>query len=85
MLAVQADPYPFEFSPERTALLIIDMQRDFVEPGALEDGQRLDALERGVQLLWLDRVDHRKDVVEHLLDLDGVARVVLVDDAARMQ
>src|SRR6201996_4870552 len=33
MLAVQADPYPFEFSPERTALLIIDMQRDFVEPG----------------------------------------------------
>ncbi len=33
MLAVQADPYPFEFDPERTALLIIDMQRDFVEPG----------------------------------------------------
>ena len=33
LLAVQADPYPFEFDPERTALLIIDMQRDFVEPG----------------------------------------------------
>ena len=33
MLAVQADPYPFEFDPERTALLIIDMQRDFVLPG----------------------------------------------------
>jgi nicotinamidase-related amidase len=33
LLAVQADPYPFEFAPERTALLIIDMQRDFVEPG----------------------------------------------------
>jgi nicotinamidase-related amidase len=33
LLAVQAEPYPFEFDPERTALLIIDMQRDFVEPG----------------------------------------------------
>jgi nicotinamidase-related amidase len=32
-LAVAADPYPFGFGPERTALLIIDMQRDFVEPG----------------------------------------------------
>ena len=33
LLAVQADPYPFEFDPERAALMIIDMQRDFVEPG----------------------------------------------------
>jgi biuret amidohydrolase len=32
-LAVQAAPYPFEFSPANTALMIIDMQRDFVEPG----------------------------------------------------
>jgi nicotinamidase-related amidase len=32
-LAVQADPYPFGFAPDRTALLVIDMQRDFVEPG----------------------------------------------------
>jgi nicotinamidase-related amidase len=30
---VSADPYPFGFDPQRTALLIIDMQRDFVEPG----------------------------------------------------
>jgi biuret amidohydrolase len=33
LLAVVADPYPFGFNPDRTALLIIDMQRDFVEPG----------------------------------------------------
>ena len=33
LLAVEADPYPFGFDPDRTALLIIDMQRDFVEPG----------------------------------------------------
>src|SRR5258708_5599282 len=32
-LTVTAEPYAFEFDPERTALIIIDMQRDFVEPG----------------------------------------------------
>jgi nicotinamidase-related amidase len=32
-LAVAADPYPFTFRLEHTALLVIDMQRDFVEPG----------------------------------------------------
>jgi nicotinamidase-related amidase len=28
-----AEPYPLEFEPESTALLVIDMQRDFVDPG----------------------------------------------------
>jgi isochorismate hydrolase len=32
-LQVPAEPYEFEFSPGKTALLIIDMQRDFLEPG----------------------------------------------------
>ena len=32
-LTVEAEPYPFEFSPAACALLIIDMQRDFLEPG----------------------------------------------------
>jgi nicotinamidase-related amidase len=32
-LTVDAEPYPFEFTPELCALLIIDMQRDFLEPG----------------------------------------------------
>ncbi len=32
-VTVAADPYPFTFEPERSALLIIDMQRDFVQPG----------------------------------------------------
>src|SRR5947209_12791053 len=31
--ALPADPGPYSFVPSRTALLIIDMQRDFVEPG----------------------------------------------------
>jgi nicotinamidase-related amidase len=33
LLTVTADPYPYGFHPDRTALLVIDMQRDFVEPG----------------------------------------------------
>ena len=33
MSSVRAEPYPFEFDPATTALVIIDMQRDFVEPG----------------------------------------------------
>jgi biuret amidohydrolase len=32
-VAVDARPYPFDFTPGRSALLIIDMQRDFLEPG----------------------------------------------------
>ena len=33
VLTVQAEPYPFELRPAACALLIIDMQRDFLEPG----------------------------------------------------
>ena len=33
MLDISAQPYTYSFEPETTALLVIDMQRDFVEPG----------------------------------------------------
>ncbi|MDB5642508.1 MAG: cysteine hydrolase [Hyphomicrobiales bacterium] len=33
MIEVAAEPYPFKLDPERTALVVIDMQRDFVEHG----------------------------------------------------
>ena len=33
MIAVPAEPYPYPFAPGATALVVIDMQRDFVEPG----------------------------------------------------
>ena len=33
MLVVPAEPYEFAFEPESVALVIIDMQRDFVYPG----------------------------------------------------
>ena len=32
MKIIQAQPFDFEFDPSATALLMIDMQRDFVEP-----------------------------------------------------
>ena len=31
--SVEAQPYPFEFGPATTALIVIDMQRDFLLPG----------------------------------------------------
>lgn len=32
-VSVDAEPYQFEFDPAAVALVVIDMQRDFVEPG----------------------------------------------------
>jgi nicotinamidase-related amidase len=36
--AVAAEPYPFRLVPAATALVIIDMQRDFLEPGGFGEG-----------------------------------------------
>ncbi len=33
MVSISAEPYTFDLEPDRAALLIIDMQRDFLEPG----------------------------------------------------
>jgi biuret amidohydrolase len=33
MATIKAEPFPLEFDPNTTALIIIDMQRDFVLPG----------------------------------------------------
>ncbi len=32
-ITVPAAPYPYALDPDATALIVIDMQRDFVEPG----------------------------------------------------
>jgi nicotinamidase-related amidase len=58
MAAVQAEPYEFEFDPRAAALVIIDMQRDFVDPGGFGE-----ALGNDVSLL-------RKAIVpiRHVLD-----------------
>jgi nicotinamidase-related amidase len=33
VVTIDANPTPYTFEPDRTALLVIDMQRDFLEPG----------------------------------------------------
>ena len=33
MVEIAATPFPYPFAPGKTALVVIDMQRDFVEPG----------------------------------------------------
>jgi biuret amidohydrolase len=33
MATIEAEPYPFDLDPTRACLVIIDMQRDFLEPG----------------------------------------------------
>ena len=75
---IQAEPYPFELRPAGCALLIIDMQRDFLEPGgfgemlgndvsqlrsAIEPNRRLLAAWRAAGLPVLHtREGHRPDL-----------------------
>ena len=77
-ISVDAEPYPFEFEPNHAALLIIDMQCDFLEPGgfgetlgndvsrlrsAIEPNRRLLAEWRSAGLLVLHtREGHRPDL-----------------------
>ncbi len=74
----QAEPYPLEFEPQSTALLMIDMQRDFLSPGgfgemlgndvsllsaAIEPCQRILLRARQVGLLIVHtREGHRRDL-----------------------
>ena len=50
MAAVQAVPYEFEFEPGSCALVIIDMQRDFVDPGGFGEalGNDVSLLRRAI-------------------------------------
>lgn len=51
MVRVTAEPYDFEYQPESTALLVIDMQRDFVDPGGFGEalGNDVSLLQRAVE------------------------------------
>jgi len=51
MPAIDAQPYPFAFDPARAALLIIDMQRDFLEPGGFGEmlGNDVGQLRRAIE------------------------------------
>ena len=50
MTTIQAQPYPFDFKPAQCALLIIDMQRDFLEPGGFGEmlGNDVSQLRRAI-------------------------------------
>ncbi|MDB5326980.1 MAG: isochorismatase [Phycisphaerales bacterium] len=50
-LTVDAEPYEFTFSPDTCALVIIDMQRDFLEPGGFGEmlGNDVSMLRRTIQ------------------------------------
>ena len=53
MISIYAEPYPFEFALDRAALLIIDMQRDFLEPGGFGEslGNDVSLLRRTIEPL----------------------------------
>src|SRR5262245_9366578 len=79
-VTVEAEPYPFAFVPAQCALLIIDMQRDFLEAGGfgemlgndvsqlrrtIEPNRRLLAAWRAAGLLVLHtREGHRPDLTD---------------------
>ena len=78
MATVHAEPYEFAFAPPTTALVIIDMQRDFVEPGGFGEAlgndvsllrkaiaptkQVLDAARRRGLVVIHTREGHRADL-----------------------
>jgi nicotinamidase-related amidase len=80
MISVEAEPYEFDFDPARTALVIIDMQRDFLEPGGfgemlgndvsqlrrtIEPNQKLLAAWRAASLQVIHtREGHRPDLTD---------------------
>jgi len=80
MNLIPAEPYDFELVPEKCALLIIDMQRDFMEPGGfgamlgndvsqlrrtIEPNQKLLSAWRGAGLQVLHtREGHRPDLAD---------------------
>jgi nicotinamidase-related amidase len=53
MITVEAKPTPFTFDPTSTALIVIDMQRDFLEPGGFGEslGNDVSQLRRTIEPL----------------------------------
>jgi len=51
MPAIAAEPYPFAFEPSACALIVIDMQRDFLEPGGFGAslGNNISHLRRAIE------------------------------------
>lgn len=68
-MMLAAEPYPFDFTPSSAALVIIDMQRDFLEPGGFGEslGNDVSLLRRTIAPLkqLLDASRARKIKVIH--------------------
>jgi nicotinamidase-related amidase len=80
MATVQAEPYEFAFAPSTAALVIIDMQRDFVDPGGFGEAlgndvsllrkaiaptkRVLDAVRKRGLLVIHTREGHRPDLAD---------------------
>ena len=69
MATVSAEPYEFEFDPRHCALLIIDMQRDFVDPGGFGEalGNDVSLLRKTIEPIRkiLDAARKKKMLVIH--------------------
>src|SRR5207244_5208637 len=68
MPRVPAEPYEFDFEPRTTALIVIDMQRDFVDPGGFGE-----ALGNDVSLLR-----RALDPTRRVLDACRAARLMVI-------
>jgi nicotinamidase-related amidase len=80
MATVNAEPYEFEFDPATAALVIVDMQRDFVDPGGFGEAlgndvsllrkaiaptrRVLEAVRRRGMLVIHTREGHRPDLTD---------------------
>jgi nicotinamidase-related amidase len=93
-ITVPARPYPYVFEPSTTALVVIDMQRDFLEPGGFGEslGNDVAQLRRTIEptrrLLagWRDaglRVIHTRE--GHLPDLSDCPPAKLARGAPSMR
>ena len=93
-LTVTAKPYAFTFDPGHSALLIIDMQRDFVEPGGFgetlgNDVKQLQAVIPPLQAVLAATRDAGMTVIHtregHLPDLSDCPPAKLIRGAPSMR
>src|SRR5581483_7103312 len=86
-LTIDAEPYEYVFEPSSTVLLIIDMQRDFLEPGGFGEmlgndvSQLRRTIEPNIKLLaaWraagLQVIHTREGHRDDLLDLPPAKKI----------
>ena len=62
MIEVDAKPFAFRFDPARAALVVIDMQRDFLEPGGFgETGKPGKGMFRAINVAQILKETRRRE------------------------